>query len=396
MYRAFGKLRSDKRGFTLVELTITMSLMLLVLTLSLTLFSSIYKNYKKVEDRYILQTEVNYIMSAFEQKRNIDAISSAFEAAVFYDDALEADLADGSSGEFPSMSDLGRYSFSETNRSITFEKASQEYSYIFCINGYVYVLNAGTTTANRFYFYDEVPIDVGFEVSKSANPLVLDPNTNRYVEDETPNDNQSYLNDGVRVVVTGHYEDFTYQLDTSYAFKNFVKDNSELNYVNGKPANNNIAGWTPIGRTYYDADHNEHIQVEKNSQDIPGFPTALGDSGKYENLTKKGNVLRYYSETSYFATKGDADAMGFNDLTYKCAIRNAVSGSQFEQPVIDSLHSFRDNVLKGTKVGDWAIDKYYNVISPELVKIENSSPLAKNVIKYMLVPTAKLLSLISN
>ena len=92
-------------------------------------------------------------------------------------------------------------------------------------------------------------------------------------------------------------------------------------------------------------------------------------------------MIRFISERAAMA-KGNID-----QLTTSVKMANCLMNFLFADGTVDggrvigALHDFRDNVLKGTTVGDWVINQYYNVWSPALIKQEWLHPILKFAIK---------------
>ncbi|MBE6828470.1 MAG: prepilin-type N-terminal cleavage/methylation domain-containing protein [Ruminococcaceae bacterium] len=384
MFRTMGKLQSDRRGFTLTELLVVCAIMAMVAVMIFSLGSTVKKGYNLVEKRYILQNEVKYVMNAFEYKTNVDAISTAFEAAIFYEPDMEG-IEDGDTGTFNALEELGEYTFDDAARTVTFQNSSAKYTYIFCMNGFMYVLNYGQTVATRYYLTDDTRIELYFEINKSANPLEPVSEGSGVYHEGADRAETRYLSDGLRVVITGREENViqgyapsVYTLDTSFAFRNF-ENGTSMNYVNGAPASTYIAGWTS---------DTINTATDKNER---GYPANVSTS-TFPYLHHGANVLRYYSETAYFASKGDANSPGFNNVTYRCSLKSSIEGSKYFIPVVNSMRDFRDNTLKGTAFGDWFIDEYYNTISPAIIAIENKIPQSKEFFKAMFIAAATVIN----
>jgi prepilin-type N-terminal cleavage/methylation domain-containing protein len=508
MFKTMGKLRSNKRGLTLAELIVVIALLALVFPLVFSLLSSMMKNYRIAEDRFIIQSEVQYVMNLFQLSSNKESITSAYHMDLFYDETFDS-LTPGSEtfnegsmqlmeqdadGNWkyirtvipaaPCISDLGTITLDvddsgdyEVLRAIEFANSDPKYTYLFGVGGYLYVLNSGTTRAERAKNADDnynqlqTPITLSFEVATSVNEL--ESSGGKWVEKAT--DAKQYYTNGVHVVVSGDFgritdkdknpiknhllsNKFKYSLDASFALRNFNKDNATINEKDDgtfEITNEYVAGYSSksvnsvsnanasltdaqieemaaaaaheaelAGEDYSDVYRTTKLslelgraaaihEVEMQTADeaasrytmvqdtnAAGEPLYDGDGNAVMRKdywhTHPANVMRYMSETAFYTYAGSVDVgVAQNNLLYKCAARGAMDGSRFAEPVIDTLHNFRDNVLKGTAFGDWFIDKYYNVISPELAALEAKSPLVRYTVRAFLIPTAKVLSLIS-
>ena len=112
-----------------------------------------------------------------------------------------------------------------------------------------------------------------------------------------------------------------------------------------------------------------------------------------DTVTKSGNVMRFISETA-FHSKGDIDELTSASNMASCLTSFAFSdSSKLSSHALGALRDFRDNVLKGTTVGDWIIDNYYNEWSPFLVQ---KMGYLKPVYKVILTPVAYVCGLIAN
>lgn len=511
MFKAIGKLRSDKRGITLTELLVVIALLAVVFPLLFQAFTSIVKNFRIAEDRFIIQSEVKYVMDLFELSSNKESISSAYHMDLFYDETFDA-LTPNSDGfnegtlqlmeqdangnwkykrdvipAAPSIANLGNITLeiddSDTNgneklTAIKFANPDPKYTYLFGVGGYLYVLNAGSTEAKRAKNADagydqlQTPITLSFEVSTSVNKL--EEEGGKYKEKAA--DEDQYYTNGIHVVVSGDfnritdkdnnpikYHDlsnkFKYSLDASFALRNFTKDDASLNEKDDGTydiTNEYVAGYSNKSVNKVSSTNASLTDAEIESMAKAAAENAQNEGGDYDktykttrrNLvisrasairekelmesdeatnryvmvqdtnaageplydgngnpvmvksyyhTHPANVMRYMSETAFYTNAGGEGDVTVpqNNMLYRCAARGAMDGSMFEEPVIDTLHNFRDDVLKGTAVGDWFIDQYYNVISPALVQLEAKSDLFRYAVRAVLIPTAKVLSLIS-
>ena len=86
MFKVMNKLRSDKRGFTITELIVTLTIMLIALTLTGQLFVLIYKNYKIIEYRWMAQTIAQYLASSLQEDTRNETLGTADVADMMTDD----------------------------------------------------------------------------------------------------------------------------------------------------------------------------------------------------------------------------------------------------------------------------------------------------------------------
>ena len=389
MYKIFGKMRSDKHGFTIVELMVVLALMGLVAALIGQLFSSIWKKYRMVEQLYIIQSEVQAIMSAFQADAGSGSLATATNVDLFYEDqeALKTDKT------FTSCAELGTFQENDDG-SLFFPKRAENtseamdnkvYTYLFVYNDYFYVLNGGTDTAYRFKFTDEAKISIKYEVSVDA----FKKNDNNE-EGDTRSDGSGhkYLPGGITVTVESAPEyDFHYELHTSFSLKNTLDDKDELNMNNGR-----IYGLT-----------NEYVAGYTNGE-LPNFPNVtdttggkgiyVGESGKtYPYLQEAATVIKYISlyDFNYSAPTGGNGSM---NVGAGCGISFLMVGSSVGEGVKNTLRSFRDNVLRDNALGEIIIDKYYNLWSPVIIEMANESPALKKVLIYAVESIAYLMEMV--
>ena len=192
MFKVIGKMKSDKRGFTLVELLVVLALMGLAAGLIGQLIGSIWSRYRMVEQLYIIQTEVQAIMSAFQADASTGSLATATNVDLLYSNPEETNT----NKSFTACPELGTFTENPDDGSLTFsgraDGADKTYTYLFVYNGYFYVLNGGQETARRFKFTDEAKVDINYEVSIDA----FEKDTNN-VEKETSTEPHKYLPSGV-------------------------------------------------------------------------------------------------------------------------------------------------------------------------------------------------------
>ena len=389
MYKIFGKMRSDKRGFTIVELMVVLALMGLVAVLIGQLFSSIWKKYRMVEQLYIIQSEVQAVMGAFQADASTGSLATATNVDMFYEDqeALNTDktfISCPELGTFEEKDDDSLY-FPERAKTTSEAMANKIYTYLFVYNDYFYVLNGGTDTAYRFKFTDEAKINIKYEVSVDA----FKKNDNNE-EGDTRSDGSGhkYLPGGITITVeSAPGYDFHYELHTSFSLKNTLDDGDELNMNNDRLyalTNEYIAGYT-----------NGELPNYPNVTDITGGKGVyVGESDKtYSYLQNPATVIKYISlyDFNYGAPTGGNGGM---NVGAGCGISFLMAGNSVGEGVKNTLRSFRDDVLKGNALGDMIIDRYYNSWSPAIIEMSSESPVLKKLLTYAVEGTAYLIEMV--
>lgn len=386
MFKAFHKIKDDRRGFTIVELMVTVVIMALVAGLICQLLGSIWKKYRMVEELYIIQTEVQAVVRAFQADASTGSLATATNVDLFYEDldALETNKS------FASCTELGTFQENEDG-SLYFPKraettdeanANKIYTYLFVYKNYFYVLNGGSDTARRFKFTDEAKINIKYEVAVDAFAKVDN------VEGPTRSDGSghTYLPGGITITVESAPEyDFHYELHTSFSLKNTLDENKNQLNMNNKNAyaltSEYVAGYTNgILPNYPNV-------TDSTNLDNP-YVAELGKS--YSHLQENATVIKYISlyDFNYGAPTGGNGGMTVGS---SCGVSFLMADSQIGEGVKNTLRSFRDNVLKGNALGEMIIDKYYNSWSPAVIEITSKNPVVKKILTEAVVGTAYLL-----
>lgn len=381
MFKIFGKMKSDKRGFTLVELMIVLALMGLVGMLIGQLMGSIWKKYRLVEERYIVQSEVQAIMGAFQADASTGSLATATNVDLFYADPELVKT----NKSFAACPELGTFRENDDG-SLFFPSRAEDttekiYTYLFVYNDYFYVLNGGTDTAYRFKFSDEAKVNINYEVSVDA--FEKDENN---VEKETSTEPHNYLPRGVTITVKNAPDaGFNYVLHTSFSLKNTEDTNSELN-MNNKTTyaltNSYVAGYT--------------------KGELPNFPNVtdttggkgvyVGESGStYPYLQEAASIIKYISLYNYnFGSP--TGSSGEMNVGTDCSISFLMAGNRIGEGVKSTLRSFRDGVLRDNSLGEMIIEKYYSW-SPAIIEKTNESPALKKALTYAVEGTAYLIEM---
>lgn len=415
MFKIMSKFR-NRKGFTLVELMITLVLLGLVLALSAQLFRSIFEKYKLVEQRYIIQSEVQHIVSSFQNDAYNYSLYTATTVDMFYEkpETVEANK------RLASCPELGAFTENEETHTLTFDNRSADamsYTYLFCFNGYLYILNSGKEDAVRYFYTDQVPVDIKFTIGTRAYEMDGTGNESdgtKYEKDAEGNlvpvtnadgthqkSDPIFLDKGVTVTVTGYYLDDNgerdeskyYKLNTSFAFSN-INGSINMNSPNGNYLTNKlVAGWCVED----DAGNALSDSVLKTCKGYPSIDACEGKTySNYQNINKSGNIIRYIS--MYDFLNGNLNTSGGasdSTVSFNCATRWLMADSDVGAGVVDSLRDFRDEVLSGSKIGDCLIEKYYEY-SPDIIEFAQQSPALKKFLQTAVTDFAYTFEILKN
>lgn len=387
MFSFFAKAKKDKRGFTITELVITLAIMSLIAALLTQLMGSIWRKYRMVENLYIIQSEVQAIMRAFQADASTGSLATATNVDLFYEDlaALKTNKSFASCpqlGTFTENTDGSLYFPKRDTDNSSFDEANWIYTYLFVYNDYFYVLNGKQDTARRFKFTDEAKVNIKYEVSVDA---FYKDSENHESATRSDGSDHVYLPGGVTITVESAPEyDFHYELHSSFSLKNTLDGNDEVN-MNNRDAygltSANVAGYT-----------------KGNLANFPNVTNARGDNyvGEtgvtYSHLSDPATVIKYISIYN-FNDGNFSGSDGGMGIGTGCGISILMAGNNIGEGVKTTLRGFRDDVLKGNKLGEMIIDQYYNNWSPAIIEITNESPVAKKVLTDIIVDTAYLIEM---
>ena len=397
-FKLFHSKKLNNKGFTIAELLVTIAIMVIVAGMITLIASNIWKRYRLVENRYIVQTEVKAIADAFSNDASTGAMSTATKVDLFYEDpdSLVSD------SQFASCPELGTFtvheeawSTTDTNgneityaghslefpnrnpSSSTFDEDSFQYTYLFVYDGFFYVLNGKQYVAYRFPILqpedktvrDEVNVDIQYEVAIDAFMQTQDAN-GQWVEGSVYNKNNakghSYLRDGVTITITsGEQYDFTYSLMCSFAFKNF-NDTMSINY-------NSVDGSDYI-TSVYSAGYSSGTSLV----DYPSSDAISKLSSTPAHLNDPANVIRFISLKQFNSGEITGNTGSIN-TGFNCATSFLMVGSDIGEGVKGTLRDFRDNTLRGNAAGEFIIDKYY-AWSPQIIEYTSQHQGAKKAL----------------
>ena len=425
LFKAIGKKKSDRRGFTLPELLVVLAIMGLVGALLVQLFGSIWRKYRMVENLYIVQKEVQAIMNAYSADASQGSLATATNVDLLYEDPTYLN----ENNNFKCCPELGTFTPSDDDASLyfptrdtsnsLFNEDCYKYTYLFVYKDHMYVLDGKKTTAYRFCFDDEIQVSIKYLVSVDAFAKD-DTGREGISRNKTDRENHKFLNDGVTIKVeSGPGYDFHYYLNTSFALKN-AQDKNFVNYNNATSADylssKYCAGFccyqceTATCERYKTQVFDYHLDSSNNAicpkcgnvltnvaSSIEGYPSAENfdqslATSAYADVSKEANVIKYISLKNF--SSGDITAnTGSMNTSFNCAFSFLMADSNLGAGVLNTLRNFRDNTLRGTVVGDFIIDKYYEW-SPTAISVLNSNKLLKDFSAEVVKDTAIVMEMV--
>lgn len=378
------KLIHNRKGISLVELIVTVAIVGLVIVLSGTVFSLFANTHESAATRWQVQNAVRLASTKFETETDLIANSKMLD--IFYDETIANGILYDEANNTFTWKD-GKTPYVVPNEG----SKDEDFSYIFSTPAYdkneptrylghfLYIKEFGQTTSKLFLEnegFGSVPVQV--ELSISTDELELETG------------DPSYQSNGIKLVMKSGNEEITdFQVETVYVLENFSASKT-INHDGGKLilkeewVENNVAKAYPCG--WSDA------TVNSGNKEMHGYPktnTNYGaDNSKVYNfssaeLQNTGNVLRFLSPLSDMKVE-DGDGQGTTSHKASCIQTWLFSdGTAASERVLDNFRNFRDNVLRGTEIGDWFIDFYYHDLSPFM--IENTA-FMRPVLKFVSKP----------
>ena len=411
------KLVQNKKGLSLFELMVAVVIFGLVVGLAGSILYIVQNQHTAASYRWNIQNAVQLASAKFETRSDLIANSKMLD--VFYDSTIaNGILYDEATNTFTWKD--GKVPYVVPNEG----SADEDFSYIFStpawdkndpnhyLGYFLFIKNFGETTSTLFLDdegFGDIPVEVELSISTDfiPSPRPGGMKMKEYEEliaTEKAAASHSYQGNGVQLVMKSGNEDIlTYQVVTTYALENF-SGNKQVNYENsqlifepdwivGTEAKAYPCGWN-------DADINNAANYRSR-----GYPTKTDSTMKKADdtditynfsaaqLKTTGNVLRFLSPLSDMKVQ-DGDGQGTTSNKASCISTWLFEdGTAMGERVLDNLRNFRDNVLRGTTIGDWFIDFYYNDMSPFL--IENTEFL-KPVYKAVLKPLSYVCDFIAN
>lgn len=368
-----------KKGFTLIELIVTLFLLAIVAAMTAQVAYGVFNNYQLVQKRWKMQNEVNYIMKMFEG--NKEALTTSRQADIFYDLDCSSVPADGETDP----DEIYSYFYA---KPIDKNDLSQGYN-----------LWYRDRKASESYQLNntDIPIGVEFSIPVEPNPLVtsasgeVTPTDNEqgYETVSVPVEDKVYQKSTLTITIsaTGYMKD-KYSLSTSFTLVNML-GNQQINYSFGEPVDpNKKPDGTPMSNVYLAGWTNNEINsvASNKANEYPvKFSGEAADGVPYEQHA--GNVIRFVSIESFLSSQNPSS--NNMDMVNKCFISKLFMGTSLEVPIKGAFRDFRDNVLSKTDIGCKIINEYYTVWSPKLNSALSEHPdLVKAVGRIAAVPVA--------
>lgn len=397
----FKYLCKDKKGITLMEMIIAVTLVGFIVPLAGQLIVNFTKLYNIASQRWEIQSAVHLACNKFEKNR--DSIVNAHKADLLYDTALDQGVTYNK--------ETGEIVWKQQSMVMPAEgmkDADNVYTYIFSVPAYdsntdkylgkfLFVREFDAENSELFLANEgmgDVPVDISFRVATTPDLLQKNNETNEY--EEKAEQSHSYLTSTVEIDFKSGVEDVTnYEVITQFTLYNFsgrsmtmegqypVLEQAWLNsvYPAGWSADDSILG-RPDGAVPYITSRNPNK-----------YSVAPFDCSEY--IKKDANMMRFISERAA-DSKGDVTELTSSANMASCLTKLLfIDGTKEGARTVGALRDFRDNVLKGTAVGDFIIEKYYNSWSPALIEVCQENPTAAKVIKSVMSSAAKVLGLAS-
>lgn len=406
-----SKLCSDKRGFTLAELLVTLVLLSLFLGLTMQFTTSFIRQYQKVEARWWVQTATRRVMDYLDQKA--EPLNNSSQIDLFY------------------MDDTTEVAYAETDDLNVMKGVptvgNDKYAYIYTKpdengNDIIYILERGVgntpvnftnqilglSTSDK-----DVPLKIEFEVATSPKKThsenvteVVDngegETVTRVVQEPVTDKDGNALTDGNGNPLTNNKTEIIYgEGEDQYLYSTVtvtVSAGSELGGDYSLSTSFTLSNMLPD--QYINVSGSELVATAGNCY-VSGWANEKLGCPEYVNgasITRdanphaadKANILRYVSAESFL----DNQATGTSDVSIEgagmCFGSLSMKGSGLEVQVTSALRDFRDNVLAKSALGNKIIEKYYNVWSPALLNIANEHPFLLKIGKAVLIPASVL------
>lgn len=399
----FNLIHKNKKGLSLAELLVTIVILGMLISLGGQILYQLTMFYNMASVRWEIQSAVQLACNRFETNR--DSISNAYQADILYDPKIaEGIIYDDTNNTFEwkngspyvlpaenavDSDDPYTYMFSTP----AYRKSDGQY-----LGSFMFIRDYASANSTLFLEdagFGDTPVEITFDIGRSVDAIDSSGNIDNTIPD-------TYLTQTVAITLKSGRPDVTnYEVKTAFTLVN-ISEGKKINYSNGmlvfdpdwldaetgRSAMAGPAGWT---------------DSELNGQTTSGYPTSsttaytvADGTDIYVNVTtlqENANIMRFVSPTA-FHEKGDVDELTSSANMASCLTSFAFSdSSKLSSHALGALRDFRDNVLKGTTVGDWIIDNYYNEWSPFLVQ---KMGYLKPVYKVILTPVAYICGLIAN
>ncbi len=389
----FKLVHKNKKGLSLVELIVTIAVVGLALAIASTVFFMFTNTHEKAASRWQVQNAVRLASTKFETETDLIANSKMLD--IFYDDTIaNGILYDEATNTFQWKD--GKTPYVVPNEG----SKDDDFSFIFSTPAYdkndptrylgyfLFIKDFGQTTSKLFLDnegFGNIPVQI--EMSISTDELEL--------ETGAP----SYQSNGIKLVMKSGNEDIVkYEVETVYVLENFssskvINHEGSSLILKEEWVENNVAKAYPCGWS--------DTTVNSGNKEMHGYPKTAVNYGENNSkvynfssaeLQNTGNVLRFLSPLSDMKVE-DGEGQGTTSNKASCIQTWLFSdGTSSSERVLDNFRNFRDEVLRGTEIGDWFIDFYYNDLSPFM--IENTAFL-RPVLKFVSKPLSYICDFIA-
>ena len=413
MFKLFYK---NKKGFSLHELIITVAIVGLVVGIAGTALFLFQNQHTASAMRWRVQNAVQLASTKFETNTNLIVNSKMLD--VFYDSTIAN----------------GIY-YDETNNTFTWKNGTpyvvpdegskdDDFSYIYSapawdandhnryIGHFLFIKNFGETTSTLFLDdegFGDTPVEVEMSIATDfiPSPKPAGMKIKEYeklIATERAATSHSYQGNGVVInLKSGNEEIISYQVTTTYVLENFNSSKQvnyqggeliyEYDWIEGTTAKAYPCGWS---------DDTINGLGNRRNLGYPGITYSTvkkPDNTDYTHyftdaeLQQTGNVLRFLSPLSDMKVE-DGDGQGTTSHKASCISTWLFEdGTLMGERVLDNLRNFRDNVLRGTEIGDWFINFYYYELSPFMIE---QTAFLRPVYKAIIEPLSYVCDFIAN
>lgn len=412
----FKLVHKNKKGLSLYELIVTVAIVGLVVGIAGSALYMFQRQHTSTTHRWRIQNAVQLASTKFETRTDLIANSKMLD--IFYDENIaNGILYDETTNTFEWKDGKVPYVVPDEGEK------DDDYSYIFStpawdkndtdryLGHFLFIKNFKETTSTLFLDdegFGDTPVKVELSIATDYILPVVSQNEGESDEEyetrfanavKDAQQTSSYQNNGVKLVMKSGNEDIiAYQVETVYILENFNSnkivnvENNQLilkeEWVEGNVAKAYPCGWSDE-------------TINNGNKEMHGYPAMATNYGENnsktynfsnEQLQKTGNVLRFLSPLSDMKVE-DGEGQGTTSHKASCIQTWLFSdGTASSERVLNNFRNFRDEVLRGTAIGDWFIDFYYNDLSPFM--IENTA-FMKPILKFVSKPLSYICDFIA-
>lgn len=399
----FNLIHKNKKGLSLAELLVTIVILGMLISLGGQILYQLTRFYNMASMRWEIQSAVQLACNRFETNR--DSISNAYQADILYDPKIaEGIIYDDTNNTFewkngsPYVLPAENAVDSEDPYTYMFSTPAYRKSDGQYLGSFLFIRDYASSNSTLFLEdagFGDTPVEITFDIGRSVDAIDSSGNIDNTIPD-------TYLTQTVAITLKSGRQDVTnYEVKTAFTLVN-ISEGKKINYSNGVLVFDpswmvGASGTTPMAGPagWTDAELNEQIGsgFPGNSTYYTVEETNTNIMVTVDTVKQSGNIMRFVSPTA-FHEKGDVDELTSSANMASCLTSFAFSdSSKLSSHALGALRDFRDNVLKGTTMGDWVINNYYNEWSPFLVQ---KMSYLKPVYKVILTPVAYICGLIAN